>query len=107
MAALCRDAATNLGFSLRVPLPMNCMVSVECEGFGLRRRVSVERQFKIMKKIFLLPSVFFLLCTITIWGQPPPMGIPGQPPISPNAPTVPHLRKFDLDFPGGTPKALV
>ena len=35
------------------------------------------------------------------------MGIPGQPPISPNAPTVPHLRKFDLDFPGGTPKALV
>jgi hypothetical protein len=57
---------------------------------------------KLMKFQHSLSACLFLLTLASAFAQQPPSGAVTQPGVQ-----APALTKFDLDFPGGTPKQLI
>jgi len=92
-----------------------------CAGFRLGGRVPLwtkQSKTKPMKQIIVLLATGFLVSCQPTFGQqvlqqvpqglpqraiPVPVGVPGFPGSTPG----PELTRFDLNFPGGTPKELV
>ena len=95
----------------------------DCAGFRLGRRVSLwtkQSSTKPMKQIIVLLATGFLLSCQPTFGQqasqqalqgvvPQPRAIPGLPGVlrPGDSTTDSNLTRFDLNFPGGTPKELV
>src|SRR6266700_7997365 len=92
------------------------------EGFWGERRVTEWRQNmikKLMKTFVPIAACLVGLAGAPVWAQAPsaPQPLPARPlptqispgPPPPSRPEPPPgaLTKFDLDFPGGTPRELV